>query len=65
MNNKSLKNIALKGVIWSAIDRFASQGISFLVSIGKLEYIVLNFFLDIPFISAYTVHKYKPYLYNK
>lgn len=33
MNNKSLKNTALKGVMWSAIDRFASQGISFIVSI--------------------------------
>lgn len=33
MSNKSLKDIALKGVMWSAIDRFASQGISFLVSI--------------------------------
>lgn len=33
MANNSLKDIALKGVMWSAIDRFASQGISFIVSI--------------------------------
>jgi len=29
----TLKNKALKGVFWNAIDRFSSQGISFLVSI--------------------------------
>ena len=33
MSTSSLKNRALNGVFWSAIDRFSSQGISFLISI--------------------------------
>ncbi len=30
---ETLKNKALKGILWNAVDRFSSQGISFLVSI--------------------------------
>ena len=33
MKSQSLKNKAVNGVYWSAIDRFASQGISFVISI--------------------------------
>lgn len=33
MSNSSLKDKALKGVLWSAVDRFSSQGISFVISI--------------------------------
>lgn len=33
MSTPSLKDKALQGVMWSAVDRFSSQGISFLISI--------------------------------
>lgn len=33
MDSKSLKNKVVHGVLWSAIDRFSSQGIAFVISI--------------------------------
>ena len=33
MDSKSLKNKVVHGVLWSAIDRFSSQGIAFIISI--------------------------------
>lgn len=33
MDSKSLKHKAISGVVWSAVDRFSSQGIAFVISI--------------------------------